>query len=81
MTAEAKDIDGKVYVTVHGNFIDDNPMHCKLDALNFYYVPTDGGNGKGWFESTKCMNKWRNIGKSLLDELFPNGMLKSYQGE
>lgn len=58
-------------VVLYGDFHD----KIALDTLRFNYA---NGNiasiDKGWYEGTRCMNKWRGIVKPIIDSLLPNGI-------
>ena len=58
-------------VVLYGDFYD----KIALDTLRFNYT---NGNiasiDKGWYEGTRCMNKWRGIVKPIIDSLLPNGI-------
>ena len=58
-------------VVLYGDFHD----KVALDTLRFNYA---NGNiasiDKGWYEGTRCMNKWRGIVKPIIDSLLPNGI-------
>ena len=58
-------------VVLYGDFHD----KFALDTLRFNYA---NGNiasiDKGWYEGTRCMNKWRGIVKPIIDSLLPNGI-------
>ena len=57
-------------VKVNGEFNDRIPLDCLLFRWHF----EDEYNPTGWYECTKCMNKWRGVGKEILDKLAPNGL-------
>ena len=59
-------------MNIHGKFDDRFP----LDMLCFHWHDKDENADAGWYEGTRCMNKWRGIGKDILDELLPNGWPK-----
>ena len=59
-------------VVLYGDFHD----KFALDTLRFNYTNGDIAIGidKGWYEGTRCMNKWRGIVKPIIDSLLPNGI-------
>ena len=59
-------------IAMHGSFVDNIP----LDSLNFHWHDADENADAGWYEGTRCINKWRGIGKSILDKMLPSGWPK-----
>ena len=59
-------------VVLYGDFHD----KIALDTLRFNYSNGNIAIGldKGWYEGTRCINKWRGIVKSIIDSLLPNGI-------
>ena len=59
-------------IVLYGDFHD----KIALDTLRFNYTNGDIAIGidKGWYECTRCMNKWRGIIKPIIDSLLPNGI-------
>ena len=59
-------------VVLYGDFHD----RIALDTLRFNYANGNitVGIDKGWYEGTRCMNKWRDIVKPIIDSLLPNGI-------
>ena len=55
-------------IALYGNFDD----MISLDTLRFNY--SNNNDFHGWFEDTRCKNKWRNIVKEIIDKLLPNGI-------
>ena len=75
--------DGQ-HITVHGDFIVDQPNQCDLDSLHFcWYVPTlpeEAGDKPHWCEGTRCRNKWREIVAEILNTMFPDGNATKKEG-
>lgn len=59
-------------MNIHGKFDD----RFSLDMLCFHWHDKDENADAGWYEGTRCTNKWRDIGKSILDKMLPSGWPK-----
>ncbi|MBP5784781.1 MAG: hypothetical protein J6W16_04275 [Methanobrevibacter sp.] len=59
---------------MYGTFDDRIP----LDALYFHWHNGDDIATTGWYEGTRCLNKWKNIGKDILDNILPNGFPENW---